>query len=653
MTNRTPPFLVSLGNRFRWFGREQRVPFRYARATMCFFNSKPLKINRAVAAGGIRILLLLALVWNSPALLAAATPGERAEALLAQMTLDEKIGQMVQVDLLALKDTGDIRKYFLGSMLSGGDSDPADNAPATWLKTVRELEAVALETRLRIPLLYGIDAVHGHANIDGAVVFPHNLGLGATHNPRLVEQAARVTAEEVAGTGIHWAFAPCIAVAQDIRWGRTYESFSDDPALVSEMGAAQVRGLQAPLPNGFTLLACPKHYLADGGTQGGMDQGNAVGNEDTLRRIYLPPYRAAVAAGAKSIMVSYSSWNGRKMSDNKYLLTDVLKRELGFQGFLVSDWAAIDQISADYKKDIERSINAGMDMVMIPYGPGHDNNYVEFIQHLKQLVAAGSVPQSRIDDAVRRILRAKLELGLFEHPDADLQLLAQVGSVPHREVARECVRASLVLLKNERHALPLAKDIQHLVVVGKAADDLGMQCGGWTIFWQGSSGPITQGGTTLLAAIRKTVSAHTEVVFSPDGKNMAGADAVIVVVGETPYAERVGDRTNLDLSVGDRALVARARTAGVPVVTVLYSGRPLVLGTALADSDAFVAAWLPGTEGEGMAEVLFGDFKPAGKLPRPWPQGNSQLNSAVFAAPGQAPLFPFGFGLTYPPESKH
>ncbi|NDH54817.1 MAG: beta-glucosidase, partial [Betaproteobacteria bacterium] len=450
-----------------------------------------------------------------------------------------------------------------------------------------------------------------------------------------------------------WAFAPCIAVAQDIRWGRTYESFSDDPALVSALGAAQVRGLQAPLANEFSVLACPKHYLADGGTQGGMDQGNAVGNEDTLRRIYLPPYRAAVAAGAKSIMVSYSSWNGRKMSDNKYLLTDVLKRELGFQGFLVSDWAAIDQISADYKKDIERSINAGMDMVMIPYGPGHDNNYVEFIQHLKQLVAAGSVPQSRIDDAVRRILRAKIELGLFEHPYANPQGLDRVGSVEHREVARECVRASLVLLKNERHALPLAKDIQHLVVVGKAADDLGMQCGGWTISWQGSSGPVTQGGTTLLDAIRKTVSTHTEVVFSPDGKNVAGADAVMVVVGETPYAEMVGNRTNLDLSVGDRALVARARTAGVPVVTVLYSGRPLVLGTALADSDALVAAWLPGTEGKGMADVLFGDFKPAGKLPRPWPRDQSQLSSADSGTPVGVPLFPRGFGLTYEIEAKH
>jgi beta-glucosidase len=369
--------------------------------------------------------------------------------------------------------------------------------------------------------------------------------------------------------------------------------------------------------------------------------------------LFLPPYRATVAAGAKSIMVSYSSWNGKKMSGNPYLLTGVLKGELGFKGFLVSDWAAIDQLAPDYKQDVEQSINAGLDMVMIPYGPGHTNNYVEFIQDLKELVAAGRVPQSRIDDAVRRILRAKIELGLFAHPYAAPELLSEIGSAKHRAVARECVRASLVLLKNERQALPLAKNIKHLAVVGKAADDLGMQCGGWTISWQGESGPVTHGGTTLRVAIQKTVSRDTQVTFSPDGENLQGADAIIVAVGEMPYAEMIGDRTNLDLSSGDVALIARARTAGVPVVTVLYSGRPLVLGPALTDSDALVAAWLPGTEGEGMTDVLFGDFKPTGKLPRPWPRDNFQLNSAVFAGPGQSPLFPFGFGLTYETAAKN
>ena len=581
-----------------------------------------------------------------------AAPDSPAAALLAQMTLDEKIGQMVQVDSAALHDRADVKKYFLGSVLSGGGSDPADNRPETWLQFARDFQAQALQTRLKIPLLYGIDAVHGHNNVDGAVIFPHDIGLGATRNPELAARAARVTAEEVAGTGIHWAFGPCVAVAQDIRWGRTYESFSDDPALVSELGAAQVRAMQTPLANGFTVLACPKHFLADGGTANGVDQGNTLCDEAQLRKMFLPPYVAAIKAGAKSIMVSYSSWNGAKMHGNKSLLTDVLKGELGFKGFLVSDWAAIDQISPDYKNDVAQSINAGLDMVMIPNGPGQRNNYIEFIADLKDLVATGRVPQSRIDDAVGRILQAKMELGLFEHPNGDPELLAQIGSAKHREVARECVRQSLVLLRNEQQTLPLSKTIKHLAVVGKAADDLGMQCGGWTIDWQGKTGAVTHGGTTLLAAIQQTVSPKTEVTFSPDGENVRGAEAIIVVVGEMPYAEMKGDRADLSLAPGDAALIQKAKASGVPVVTVLYSGRPLVLGKSLAASDAFVAAWLPGTEGSGVADVLFGDCKPTGKLPRPWPHDNSELNSAAFVPPAAPPLFAPGFGLTYEANAK-
>jgi beta-glucosidase len=343
-------------------------------------------------------------------------------------------------------------------------------------------------------------------------------------------------------------------------------------------------------------------------------------------------------------MVSYSSWNGVKMHANQQLLTDVLKGELGFKGFLVSDWAAIDQISPDYKTAIATSINAGLDMIMIPYGPGTKNNYVEFIQDLKELAAAGQVPQSRIDDAVSRILRVKYQMGLFENPWTDPSLTAKIGSPEHRQVARQCVRESLVLLKNERHTLPLAKDVKRLVVVGRAADDLGMQCGGWTITWQGGHGETTRGGTTILAAIRQTVSPGTTVTFSPDGSNVKNADAVLVVVGEPPYAEMKGDRTNVDLATADAALVAKAKASGAPTTTLLLSGRPLVLGSALADSDAFIAAWLPGTEGLGVADVLFGDAKPVGKLPREWPRDNGQL--AANAMPGP-PLFDFGFGLTY------
>jgi len=571
----------------------------------------------------------------------------QVDSLLSQMTLDEKIGEMTQVDMKALKDDSDIQKYFLGSVLSGGDSDPADNNATTWLKAVNEYQSWSLKTRMKIPLLYGVDAVHGHNNINGAVIFPHNIGLGATHNPALVEHAEQITADEVAGTGIRWAFAPCIAVAQDERWGRTYESFGESPKLVSEMSAAAVRGFQGRhlSTNSASVLACAKHFLGDGGTTNGVDQGNTVCDEATLRKLFLPPYEAAIKAGVGSIMVSYSSWNGQKMSGNKYLLTDLLKGKLGFNGFLVSDWAAIDQISSDYKKDIEISINAGLDMIMIPAGPGNANNYVEFINDLKELVAEGRVSQSRIDDAVRRILRVKFQMGIFEHPFTDPSLTEAVGSDEHRQVARECVRQSLVLLKNSNHALPLSKHLKHLVVAGMAADNLGIQCGGWTIDWQGQLGRVTRGGTTMLAAIHQTVSHETQVTFSADGSEMQNADAIIVVVGELPYAEIKGDRTQVDLAAEDCTLIEKAKATGAPVITVLFSGRPLVLGPALDASDAIVAAWLPGTEGRGITDVLFGDYKPAGKLPRTWPRNDDQLSvSATQAGKSQ---FPYGFGLTY------
>jgi beta-glucosidase len=547
---------------------------------------------------------------------------KEVEALLAQMTQDEKIGQMTQVDSAALKDKSDVQKYFLGSVLSGGNSDPdTGNSIQNWLDFVTSFQNQALQTRLKIPMIYGIDAVHGHNNVDGAVIFPHHIGLGATHDPRLVERAERVTAEEVAGTGIRWAFDPCVAVVQDEHWGRTYESYSDDPALVSELAVAAVHGVQgrelSAAPT--SVLACAKHYIGDGGTQGGVDQGNTVCDEATLWKLFLPPYQAAIKAGVGSIMVSYSSWNGQKMHGNQHLLTDVLKGELGFRGFLVSDWAAIDQLSPDYKHDVEQSINAGLDMIMIPNGPGKPNNYVEFIQDLKELVAEGKVPQSRIDDAVRRILRVKFQLGLFQSTATDPALTAAIGSPEHRAVARECVRESLVLLKNNDHALPLSRTIKHLAVVGVGADDLGMQCGGWTIDWQGGRGNVTPGGTTILAAIQKTVSPDTKVTFSPDASNVAGADAIVAVVGELPYAEMKGDRDNLDLAAEDKALIAKAKATGAPVVTILLSGRPLILNSALEDSTAFVAAWLPGTEGLGVTDVLFGDYKFTGRLPRPWP----------------------------------
>ncbi len=365
--------------------------------------------------GLVWAIVPLALLAVAPLTGSAASADRQARALLGRMTLDEKIGQMMQVDMNALTNrVEDVQALFLGSVLSGGDSDPPEITARGWLKSCDEFQSWALRTRLKIPLIYGIDAVHGHNNVDGAVIFPHNVALGATHDPALVERAARVTAEEVAGTGIRWAFAPCVAVARDERWGRTYESFGDSPELAGRLGAAAVRGLQGSrLSDPTSVLACAKHFAGDGGTQDGVDQGNTVCDEATMRKLFLAPYAAAIKAGVGSIMVSYNSWNGLKMHGNKHLLSEVLKGDMGFKGFLVSDWGAIDQISPNYRQDIKTSINAGLDMVMLPNGPGKPNNYVEFAHTLRQLVDNGEVSPSRIDDAVFRILRVKYQMGLF------------------------------------------------------------------------------------------------------------------------------------------------------------------------------------------------------------------------------------------------
>lgn len=572
---------------------------------------------------------------------------QKVDSLLALMTLDEKIGQMTQVDILALKDPNDIAKYSIGSVLCGGNSEIADESAKGWADYYDMLQSHALKSRLRIPIIYGVDAVHGHNNVKGAVIFPHNIGMGCTRNTGLVKEEGRITAEEIAGTGMNWDFAPCVAVARDIRWGRTYESYGETPGLVSGMGAAFIEGLQGnELNSEASILACAKHFVGDGGTTNGKDQGNTECDEATLRKIHLPGYVAAIKAGARTIMVSYSSWNGVKMHGNKYLLTDVLKDELGFSGFLVSDWAAIDQLGGNYETDIEKSINAGLDMIMIPNGPGQNNNYIQFINDLKELVKEGGVAESRIDDAVRRILTVKMEMNVFEHPFTDRKYTSQVGSKEHREAARECVRQSLVLLKNEDKILPLSKDIKTLAVIGEKADDLGSQCGGWTISWQGQTGDITPGGTTILQGIKQAVSASTKIIFSKDGSGVDKADAAVVVVGEKPYAEMMGDRDNLALSEEDNALVEKIKGKGIPVVVILISGRPMIINKALKNSNAFVAAWLPGTEGEGVADVLFGDYKPAGKLSHSWPKDMKQV-PINYGDKNYDPLFPYGYGLTY------
>ena len=598
------------------------------------------------------VLWQLAAVAQGPKPLSSYDP--QIKPIVARMTLDEKIGQMTQADISSLRDHADIENYFLGSVLSGGDSDPVEgNSLEAWTNLYDRLQLHSAKTRLKIPLLYGIDAVHGHNNVQGAVIFPQDIGLGATRDPALVEKVERITADEVRATGIQWAFAPCVAVPQDIRWGRTYEGFSADPAVVKELGGAAVRGFQGgDLSNPLSVVACAKHYVGDGGTtygsarDGRLDQGDTQVDEATLRRIHLPGYIAAIQAGVGTIMPSYSSWNGVKCSASKRLLTEILKQELGFKGFLISDYNAIDQISHNYKESIGISINAGMDMAMVA-GPG---KYREFIADLKQLVEEGGVPMERIDDAVTRILRVKFAAGLMDSKrtqTADRSLWKSFGSPEHRAVARQAVRESMVLLKNQGSVLPLAKTAARIHVAGKNADNLGNQCGGWTISWQGRSGnDITSGGTTILAAIRKAVTGGTQVTFSLDGTGAAGSKVGIVVIGETPYAEGRGDRSDLSLAPEDVTAVKNMKSAGIPVVAVVVSGRPLVLGSVADQVDGLIAAWLPGTEGEGVADVLFGDYRPTGKLPFAWPKSMSQVPASALSTEG-SPLYALGFGLSY------
>lgn len=575
---------------------------------------------------------------------------ERASDLLARMSLDEKIGQMTQVEKNSIQ-AGDVSRYFIGSILSGGGGFPTgNNTPEGWASMVDDFQAAALDTPLAIPLIYGVDAVHGHSNLKGATIFPHNIGLGATDDPELIEKIGRATAEEMLATGIPWNFAPVLAVVQDIRWGRTYEAYGENTELVTRLGVAYQRGLQSVgQDDSIFVLATPKHYIGDGGTIWGtsktdnyqLDQGDTQMDETRLRELFLPPYQAAVEAGAQSVMISYSSWNGTKMHGHKYLITDVLKGELGFEGFVVSDWAGIDQVDSDYYTAVVTAINAGVDMNMVPQG------YQRYLTVMQQAVEKGDIPMERIDDAVLRILTVKFKLGLFERPFSDPAYLDLVGSEAHRELAREAVAKSLVLLKNDNAVLPLSKETGLVFVAGAFADDIGIQCGGWTIEWQGKAGNITP-GTTILQAIEATAAG--EVRFNRFGnfESDQKADVAIVVVGERPYAEGRGDNLNPSLSKNDLELIQRVREQSQRVVVILISGRPLVITEALPYADAFVAAWLPGTEGLGVTDALFGARPFSGKTPFSWPRSAEQLPFDLANLPADgcdAPLFPYGFGL--------
>ncbi|MBE2269289.1 MAG: glycoside hydrolase family 3 protein [Anaerolinea sp.] len=591
-------------------------------------------------------------------LTSVTTHESQIDALIQQMTLDEKIGQMTQVEKNSITPA-DVTRYAIGSVLSGGGGNPYANNPREWAKMVREYLEAGLQTRLSIPVIYGVDAVHGHNNVKGATIFPHNIGLGATGDAALIERIGEVVARELLATNVHWTFAPAVTVPQDIRWGRTYEGFSEQTDVVIPLALAFARGLDKAQQR---VLHSYKHFAADGGTDWGttrfdawgtadnwqaatetyqIDQGDARIDEATLREIHLRPYKAAIEAGALNIMVSFSSWNGEKMHQHKYLLTDVLKGEWGFEGFLVSDWKAIDQISPDYRACVVRSINAGLDMVMVPY------DYQRFIDTLRSAVDSGEVAIERIDDAVRRILRAKFALGLFEQRFGDETLLDAVGSPAHRAVAREAVRQSLVLLKNDGQTLPLSKKQPSLLLAGNAVDNIGIQCGGWTIEWQGDSGAITT-GTSILDAIRQTVAPETTLHVDPLANFAEGlqADIGIAVIGEQPYAEGFGDRLRPALSEDDIAVLHRLRARCQRLVVVLVSGRPLILTEQLPMIDALVAAWLFGTEALGVTDVLFGDHPFTGRLPFSWARNSDHLPLAALKASAEAPLWRCGDGLS-------
>lgn len=584
----------------------------------------------------------------------------RVKDLLSRMTLEEKIGQMTQIDR-SVANANVMKNSFIGSVLSGGGSEPLPKATAQdWVNMINEFQKGSLASRLGIPMMYGIDAVHGHNNVYNATIFPHNVGLGCTRDPDLARRIGAATALEIRATGIPYAFAPCIAVCRDPRWGRCYESYSEDPKIVREMTEI-IPGLQGDIPPGARkgvpyvggktkVAACAKHFVGDGGTTKGLNENNAVVDWHTLMSLHMPAYIDSIIKGVSTVMASYSSWNGVKMHANRDLITGYLKNTLKFKGFVISDWQGIDKITtppgSNYTYSVQASIEAGVDMVMVPY------EFEDFIKDLTLLVKNNIIPMDRIDDAVERILVVKFTMGLFENPLADFSLVNELGSQAHRDLAREAVRKSLVLLKNGKNQsaqlLPLPKKARKILVAGTHADNLGYQCGGWTIKWQGFIGNGDTSGTTILSAINSTVDPSTEVVFreNPDAGFVKSNnfEYAIVVVGEPPYAETAGDSTALTILDPGPNIINNVCGA-VKCVVVTVTGRPVVIEPYLSSIDALVAAWLPGSEGQGVADVLFGDYGFTGKLARTWFKSVDQLPMNV-GDPHYDPLFPYGFGLT-------
>jgi beta-glucosidase len=569
------------------------------------------------------------------------TDAIRIEDLLGRMTLEEKIGQMALVEKNSLP-LSDVSHYGIGAVLSGSGGKPQDNTPAGWRTMVEGFAQAAQKSRLGIPLLYGVDANHGHSNVPGATVFPHQIGLGATGDPALVQRIAKATTEELLATNINWNFMPALDEPRDIRWGRTYEGFGQDPNLVSSLGEAYVRGgqLVSADTGRLSILGTAKHYVGAGSMQWGtsinpdykIDQAQTPSDEQALRQQYLPPFQAAIQANVGSVMVGLNKWGNTFTVANHYLLTNVLKEELGFKGFVVSDWYGVYEMSgSDYQNTI-MAINAGVDMVMLPF------DYKQFIRNVTTAVQKGEISKERIDDAVRRILAAKFSLGLFDsRPVLQLDI---IGSVEHRVLAREAVQQSLVLLKND-NALPLEATVNRIAVAGSAADNIGRQSGGWTVEWQGIDGNWLPGATSILKGLRDNAPAGVTVDYSADAKfdSPLPADVGIAVVGEKPYAEGWGDNAEPSITKEDQAAIASLRAQSKKLIVIVVSGRPLLLGEALDSSDVLIAAWLPGSEGAGVTDALFGKALISGTLPLAWPARAKDLSKIA------PPLYPIGFGL--------
>jgi len=586
---------------------------------------------------------------------------KKVSDILSTMTLEQKIAQMIQPEIRNIT-VEDMRKYGFGSYLNGGGAFPNNDKHATpedWVALAEKLYQASVDDSLdgsSIPTMWGTDAVHGHNNVIGATLFPHNIGLGAANNPDLVEKIAHITAKEVMATGIDWVFAPTVAVVRDDRWGRTYESYSEDPAIVREYAASVVKGLQGSADKDFLsdqrVISTVKHFVGDGGTVGGDDQGNNVASEQDLFDIHAQGYVGGLTAGAQSVMASFNSWNGDKLHGHKYLLTDVLKDQMGFDGFVVGDWNGHGQVKGCSNEDCAQAINAGLDIFMVP------NDWKVLYDNTLAQVKDGTIAMSRIDDAVRRILRVKVRAGLFDKPSPANRPLSGdrslIGKAENREIAAQAVRESLVLLKNKNKTLPLSAG-KRILVAGDGADNIGKQSGGWSITWQGTNNTNDDfpGGTSIYDGIKQHAeSAGGDAILSVDGSFEEKPDVAIVVFGEEPYAEGHGDRETLIYQHGskkDLALLEKLKSQGIPVVSVFISGRPMWVNAELNASDAFVAAWLPGSEGAAVADVLFGkqDFK--GKLSFSWPSEPQQIVNK--GDDTYEPLLPYGFGLTFSDEN--